>query len=135
MSLVTSTNFRRALLSWAQPTIKTLWLRLYVNNYVPLATSRYSSFAQPTGVWYAPVKLAMWGPPYVNSNNQGEIDEVIHNYVVGSVFVNESVYGYWVSDPNGNLCWAERDPSAPVPMNFAGAPYSVRPRLLCGVLC
>jgi hypothetical protein len=39
-----------------------------------------------------------------------------------------SIYGYYVTDLDGNLLWCENDPSAPVAMTTPGNTYTVVPR-------
>jgi|HubBroStandDraft_4_1064222.scaffolds.fasta_scaffold38059_2 hypothetical protein len=135
MSLVMSTNWRRSLLSFSRPYLQLCYLRLYTNMVTITPQSVYSDFAEPVGGWYAPILLDNWSVPYINSNSQGEIDEDIHSYLVGSSFADESIYGYWVSDNFSLLAWAEADPNAPVSMAVPGDTYSVRPRLVMGDLC
>ncbi len=77
MSLVTTSNFRRAVLAFLQSTLDTYTLHLFVNNYTPLVTSVTANFTEPSGSWYSPIALVSWGTAFVNGSNQGEIDEVI----------------------------------------------------------
>lgn len=133
--LVMTTNWRRAILSFAQPELLGCSVRLYTNVVTLSPENQLSDFNEPEGQWYAPIKLSNWGVPYINTNSQGEIDEVIRTWTVGTEFLEESIQGYFVVDQNNNLAWAEADTNAPAAMNSPGDTYSVRPRLMLGPLC
>lgn len=135
MSLVTTTNFRRAILSLIQANLDTYFLNIYVNNHTPVVTDVTADYTPPAGAWYSPIALTMWGAAFVNGSNQGEIDEIIRTWTVGAGAVVESVYGYYVTDGGGLLVWAELNPAGPQPMSVVGQTYSVLARLLEGDLC
>jgi hypothetical protein len=135
MAIVTSPNFRRAVLTALRPLLQTFWLRLFVNNVVPVIGFSSASYQEPSGGWYHPIPLTLWGMPFQNASLQGEIDETIRTYTAAFGVVAEVVYGYWVTDQTGLLCWAERGPAAPYPMSAIGDVVRVLPRLMDGLLC
>lgn len=135
MALVTSPNFRRAVLTVLRPLLQTFWLRLFVNDVVPLIGFTSANYQEPSGGWYHPVPLTAWGTPFQNANAQGEIDEIIRTFTAAAPVAAENVFGYWVTDQNGLLCWAERGPVAPYPMSAVGDVVRVLPRLMDGLLC
>ena len=118
-----------------RPVLLTFYLRLFVNDVVPVVGFTSANYVEPAGSWYRPILLIAWGSPFQNAALQAEIDEVIRTFTAAGSVVAESVYGYFVTDPTGLLCWAERGPAAPYPMDAAGKSVSVLPRLMDGLLC
>ena len=135
MAIVTQTPFRRAILSWIRPNLLTFTLRLFVNNVVPAVGQSVSDYVEPGGSWYRPVVLSEWQQPFINPANQAEMAEAVRLFTASGTIVNESVYGYWITNPSGILCWSELAPSGPIPMNSSGAKVQLIPRLYDGALC
>jgi hypothetical protein len=135
MAIVTTSAFRRAILTWSLPMVATYYMRLFVNDYVPLVSSKAADFQEPSGSWYAPILVSEWGQPFQNASQQAEIDEVLRTWTAADPVVAEQVYGYWVTTPLGQVVWAERAPLGPYPMAAAGQSVVILPRLMVGELC
>lgn len=103
-----------------------LSLHLYINDITPNAGSTLGDFVEASFIGYLPGQINPWGLPVtVDGRARSAASAVTFTKTAGSP---ASVYGYFVTDENGALLWAERDPAAPVPMMADGQTYTVVPR-------
>jgi len=102
-------------------------LRLYVNDKVPADADVTGSYTEASFPGYAPQTLSGFTPPATVSG-AGQTQANAVTWTVNGP-TGQQVYGYFVTDNVGNLLWAERDPSAPIPMNATGNSYTVTARL------
>ena len=102
-----------------------LFMRLFINDYLPDADSLFSSFTEATFPGYAAIQVNSWGVPYINAQGKAQMDEIQRVWTVASNFAGETVYGAWYTSASGQLFWAERSPLGPVLLNTAGQTYSV----------
>lgn len=90
-------------------------MKLYANNYTPVAATVLGDFSEATFPGYASANndpygaAAMVGPV-------AQIDATEAVFTRGVGVGSEDIYGYWVEDGAGNLLYAER---------FAGGPYTI----------
>lgn len=117
------------------PWLRTLQLRLFVNDFDPSPTDDASVFVEPSYAGYAPLALNAWPQPFLNALDQGETDHPTLTFVVGAVAAGDQAYGYWITDPARTFLLGERFAFAPVPMSSPGAMCPVTVRLLSGRLC
>lgn len=124
-------NCREALVAELQQ-LKTffnsLTLRLYKNDKVPLDTDDAGDYTEADFTGYDPIPLDSWGNAYLNAGNIAEINEIVRTFEQTGTAVTCLVYGYYVTDVDGDLVWAERNPAGSVNMNATGLTYSVLPR-------
>jgi hypothetical protein len=74
---------------------------------------------------YAPKPLGCFRDAYLNFARQGEADTCPLVWIQTVASPENTVYGYYVTDANGYLIWAERRVSGPERMASAGAVYSL----------
>jgi hypothetical protein len=116
-------------------TLNGLYLRLYQNDLTPGRFDPASSFDEADFDGYAPVGFSTWTDAYLNASNQGQTDHDPVVFTQTGVIVTNNIYGYYVTDPTGDIIWfAERNPAAPVAMNLAGKTYTVIPHFLEDIL-
>lgn len=83
-------------------------LKLYNNNYSPVAASTTANFTPTTFVGYAPKTLtrAGWAAPATVGLNAECSYTTIQSWTCGSV--GDTVYGYYVTrGSNDSIMWAE----------------------------
>ena len=100
-------------------------LRLFQNNHTPAEGDDNTDYVEADFDGYSAIAIGSWTPPYLNGSGKAEIDEINRTFTQTGTGITNDVYGYYVTDPAGNVVWAERDPSAPVAMNAAGRTYTV----------
>lgn len=113
MSLVVPFVSELVQLTALKPTFNTLTLRLYRNDYTPDEDSETLDFTEANFSGYLAQAANTWGIPFTDTD-RGRINEVIHNFVHNGGGVNNNIYGYYLTYPDGSLAWAERNPFAPV---------------------
>lgn len=126
--VVTEGGLVRLANEW-QEYLSTLTLHLYTNDYTPTTTSEVDDFEEATFEGYEEELIDTWGTAYLNPDNIAEIDADVYTFTVTSLAILESVYGYYITDPEDNVISAERRPGPPVAMNVIGKSYYVRPSL------
>lgn len=106
-----------------------LTLRLYTNNYTPVDTSANNAFTDAAGGNYAAITLALngWTVAANNDPSDGTYAEQTYTFN-GNLTGNATVYGYFVTDANNAVIWAERFGNAFTPTNN-GDTIKVTPRL------
>ena len=94
-----------------------LTLRLFGNNYVPIATSLAANFTEIVGNIYTsqPLLLASW---VITLNNPSLAVHPMLSWVfTGIINAPGTIYGYFVTrDSDGFLMWAERFDAAYAPI-------------------
>jgi hypothetical protein len=87
---------------------KNLTLRLFTNNYTPLDTSTASNFTEAVGGGYT--AKALTNASWTESNVAG-IEQAAYALqtwtFTGALSGNATVYGYYVTDADGVLIYAE----------------------------
>jgi len=114
------------LLNVLRPLLDTLEAHLFTNNLLPGEGDDPSDFVEPEAAWYKPLKFPYWAPPFVGPDGlpacySGNL--VWESTQSGPV----QIYGWFVLDNQGRLCWAETDPHEPFTLN-SGGQYVVTPR-------
>jgi len=91
-------------------------LKLYGNNYTPVATSTSADFIEPVFTNYAAKTLtrAGWDSPITLANGEAYIEYATEQVWTCGV-VGDTVYGYFIEgSTSGKVLWAERLESAVV---------------------
>ncbi len=109
-------------------TFNTYTARLYKNDRVPTDTDTVANYTEADFTGYASIATNNWGNAFLNGDNIAEIDEVNKTFTQTGVIVTCLVYGYYITDGGGNLCWAERNPNGAFNMNQTGLVYIVLPK-------
>jgi len=118
MALVVSNAGELLLLEWllkSTSTPENLTLKLYSNNYTPLATSTAANFTECTFTDYAAKTLsrASWTAPATNGSGKGETTYAEQEWTAGS---SQTIYGYYVvGATSGTLIWAQLFPTPRTP--------------------
>lgn len=91
---------------------QSLTLKLYSNNRIPAAGDTASSYTEVTGGGYANFAL-VFGTWVVSG---GIATYVAHDFTfTGATGAPGTIYGYFVVNGSGVLCWAERFSESVVP--------------------
>jgi hypothetical protein len=104
-------------------------LRLFVNNYQPTAADTVADYTEATFPGYAAQLIPLWEAPITNGGQASSYAPTVYFVLTGGGGPF-NIYGYFVTDQNGNLAWAQRDPAAPVPVVNVGDAYPITPALL-----
>lgn len=94
-------------------------IRLFKNNHTPVFTDTVADYTEANFSGYVGPTSVVWGAAFVNGANQGEIDAAELTWTHSGGGTANTVYGIYVTDSAGNLCYAERF-DAPVSMGSAG---------------
>lgn len=111
MALVVPNAGELLLSEWAfkaTSTPENLSLKLYTNNYTPVATSTAGSFTEATFTGYSAKTLSRgsWGSPTTNGSGEAEITYADQTWDATS---SQTVYGYFVvGGTSGTIVWAEK---------------------------
>lgn len=111
-----------------------LSLRLYSNNYTPIATSVAASFTEVAGGGYAAKALILAGWAFTaNAPSFGQYAIQAWNFT-GATNAPGTIYGYFVTrDSDGLLMWAERLPAISIPVTpILGTLLQITPRFTAG---
>ena len=81
-------------------------LKLYSNNYTPVAATTNGSFTEATFTGYTGITFtrSSWASATANPSGKGESSATQISWTAGS---GETVYGYYVQSDTGDLLWAE----------------------------
>lgn len=129
MALVLTNAGELKLLEWALKSTSTpedLELRLFTNNYTPVAGSVTADFTEATFTDYAAKSLsrASWVAPATNGSGEAETTYAVQTWTAGS---SQTIYGYYVvGATSGTTIWAERFATARTPA--IGDDLNVTPR-------
>jgi hypothetical protein len=100
-------------------------LHLYTNDKVPADGDTLASYTEASFGGYAPAPVSGWTQPAQQAGAARMQASPVTFTVAGPP--GALIYGYFVTDPGGNLLWAERDPQAPVNMQTVGNSYTITP--------
>lgn len=121
---------QRAMLGYLRPYLLTLRLGLFVNDWMPEIPDTITDLTEASYVGYARQNVVDWGAVYTNLSGQAETAAGPYTFQVTSPGPSQSVYGYFLADPSGNLILAERNDAGPQSMSSVGATFVVIPRFL-----
>jgi hypothetical protein len=102
---------------------------LYTNNIVPTVNDTLATYTEPVAAWYARQALSGWTFPAYAAPFSSSVSNPLTWTNTGAIGANVTIYGYFVVDSAGALCWAERDPSSPIVILGGGGSYSLAPKL------
>jgi len=135
MAIVVTVDGRRAVAGLLRTWLAGLKYSLFVNDYVPTATSPLSDFSQATFSGFVRRTPKNWRGPGLDPSNNAVMKADPLNWTVGAGGGIDLVYGYFVVDTHGYCVYAERNVAGPVPMNVVGATFTVFPLFAAGALC
>lgn len=110
--------------------LNTCTLRLYQNDYDPIPTSTVANFTQANFTGYAAIAVNTWGDAFLNGDGYAQIEEVARTFTCTGALTPNTIYGYYITDPAGDLVYAEKNLAGSVLMNASGKTYSVLPRIV-----
>jgi len=109
-----------------------LKVRLFKNNYTPVAGSVIGSFTEANFSGYTPGSLGTLGAATTVSGRASTTAATANTWTKSGATGND-IYGYYVTDAGGTvLYWAERGSAAPYSMNTNGEGLSVTPTVTQG---
>lgn len=103
----------------------TVDIHLYDNNYVPVHGSVVGDFNEASFSGYAPVAVTSWSPAAPTGVDHEQSTGSTVQWAAPGVGLPINLYGYYATDPGGNLLFAERFPSPPVVLSIAGQVLSI----------
>lgn len=108
-------------------------IKLYKNDYTPNNGTTVSNFVEPNDSYYEAITVnnSVWEitagdispatpTSAINQDEESPIDFIFNEY--------EKVYGYFVTNSNGDLLWAERF-DAPIDLGQDGGTITIVPRM------
>lgn len=110
MPLVLANVGENQIMTWAlkgTSVTENLTLKLYSNNYTPVAGSTAASFTECAVSGYSAKTLsrASWGDPSTNGSSKAEMSYAAQTF---SFTGSGTIYGYYIVSASGNvLMWAE----------------------------
>lgn len=116
------------ILSAMQPWLNTLTCRLYQNDHVPAFGDTVSDYEEADFGGYEGLPTDDWNDPFASGEGKGEITHPTLRWEMDSEFPQCQVFGYYITNDDGELVWAERRPGGPITMNFPGKPFTVKLR-------
>lgn len=126
MAIVINDLAKPVLLTLKLPYLRSLVLRLYQNDYTPVdGPDEASSYVEADFSGYEPQDLSDLGNAYLNEFGLGESDTETHEWTQNNDVPENTIYGYYVTDVNGYLIFAERNEDGPVVMDHVGATYEM----------
>jgi hypothetical protein len=106
-----------------------LHLHLFVNDYTPTTSDTIANYTEATFTGYALANITAWAAQ-ATAAHVASIQAAAKTFTRTATGTTQNVYGYYVTKgDNTTLCWAERDPNAPIPLTNNGDSYTVTPRL------
>lgn len=109
MSLVLSYDGQLALLDVKRSYLDTLTLRLFKNDFIPQLISATDAFVESDFAGYAPiVGPFFFAVPFTNADDKAETDSDVQTFTAGAVVAPQSIFGYYLTDPEKNWIFAER---------------------------
>lgn len=111
-------------------------LHLYVNDVDPEDNSHGSSgedfstgtFTEASASGYSAITLT--GAGWTTTQVAGVSTAIYNTGVTFSFTVGEDLYGYYITDTNNDIMWAEKFPAAPVQLPaLDGGTIAIRPQL------
>lgn len=109
-----------------------LKVRLFSNNYTPIATTVVSDFTEATFTGYAAQNVPALSTVFTNAAGQAEIDANATNFFQATDAVSpNTIYGYWIADETSTpiLMWCEKF-DTPIDMTTAGKTLILLLRLI-----
>lgn len=131
MALVVSNVGEIQLMTWALKGVsvtENLSLKLYTNNYSPVASSIASNFTECAISGYSAKTLsrASWSNPVTNITGKAEMSYATQTFTFTG---SGTIYGYYIVSESGNvLLWAELFPTARAVVS--GESLAVTPKIV-----
>lgn len=128
MAIVLTNNGKVALIEEERTFLNGCTLRLFVNNYVPVAGSVVGNFTECTDSGYAGFTPIGFAAATLNGSNQGQILAPAVTWTFTHDVGDFTVYGYYVTRASdGQVVYAERAAS-PFLVTAPGQTYTVVPK-------
>lgn len=115
--------------------IDTLRVQLYQTNITPTSATTLATFtaggveANYSGYTSQSIFTTDWTPAIDDGTGRALSTNILKIFLNTTGVVGNNIYGYWITDPGGNLLWCERFGAAPIDMNSAGKTFYWLPLL------
>lgn len=120
MSLVLLNNGKSSFLNGINATFgSTFRIRLFQNNYTPIATTVIADFTEANFSGYASQLMGSGTVSGPDGSNRWVLTFAQRTWTKSGATGN-SIYGYWVEQATPTAMWAERFAAAPIDMNTDG---------------
>ncbi len=113
--------------------LQTLTCRLFQNNYTPTVLDVPGNYTEATFSGYAAQTMPTWTDAGPDANNNEQFTSAQLVWTLTSTAVINTIYGYYWTDANGNVCAAEAAASS-FGMTVVGYQYAVNPAFYVGQL-
>lgn len=102
-------------------------LHLYTNNKTPAEGDVVGDYTESTGTGYGSITLsnADWTVTTTTGTTTAEHTQVTFTYTGAE----PEIYGYYVTDGNSNLLWAERFSDGPYAIPSGGGSVKITPKI------
>lgn len=127
MSIVLANQKKAKLTETSRSLLNTTHIRLFKNDYTPVAGMTSASFTEVTDSGYTS-KVPVFAAATLNGANKGELLAPMLTWVFSHDGGDFTVYGYYITDDaDSEVIYAERAPT-PITITAAGQTYSVTPK-------
>lgn len=106
-----------------------LTLRLFTNDHTPADNDVAEDYTEATFAGYSSITPLNWSDAVWDDVDAAISVEQVRGWVVTAPSPGQQVYGYYLTDPDGFLVYAERAIGAPTAMSTVGVAYVVYPRV------
>lgn len=128
MSIVLHLLKLPTLLDQERTYLNTLVMKLFSNNFTPVATDTLGAFTVPADTGLLLGKTPVFAVATLNGLNEGELIAPTLTWTASFSAGALTIYGYFVYDPADNTVVYSERAVAPFPVTAAGQTYSVTPR-------
>jgi len=111
--------------------LNSLFLRLYINNHVPVHGDGNGAFTKATFTGYADQATTAWGAAATNgSPPNADITDTTHTFTATDGVSANTIYGVLLLDAAGNwIAGQYTNLASPAVLDAAGKSYQFQPRL------
>lgn len=129
MSLVVCFDGSVKVLQQLKTYLRTLKIRLFKNDWNPGPADDVADYTEANFDGYAAKDVDQFGDAFLNGDNKAESDDIVRTWTCTGNVTPNTIYGYYITNPAGDLIWAERNPAGGFVVNANGITYSVLPRI------
>lgn len=127
MPLVLTAAYKTIMLDLKRPTLQQWVCRLYTNNFNPVFGMAIGNFTQATFQGYASKAISFPNAAVIQVNGKALITSVLITWTPTGVAVQNTVFGYYVTDPaNATVYFAERNPAGGIIVGQDLSPFTVQ---------
>lgn len=104
-------------------------LRLYKNNYTPVDSSTFLNFVECNFQDYAAIDLDSWSAATQDGAGNSYAEHAMETFVKGTGGTTNQAFGYYVTNSDPQVLWAERFDPGPIDFLVAGDSLDITARL------